>query len=295
MSKPPRERTAREKLAAERRRQQQRSRRVRNIVAGLGALLIVGVLVTVVVVARSGEDLPSTYQGDLAPVSRQADGSILMARAGVTGPLLEIFEDFQCPACKELEDTAGTTVKKLAAEGKVKVVYRPFHLFSSVAEPTRSNSRRAINAALCAPAGNWMAYHDVLFKNQPSETEKGFENADLVAWGRSAGITDPAFAKCVTDGQRSAQVEATRVYALETRKVEGTPTLFLNGRKLDDDVAFSRESLRSAILAAKVRAARPGRSSPRPAAGERADPPRRDRAAGRRAGQEHGDDRPAGR
>ncbi|HZB29544.1 MAG TPA: thioredoxin domain-containing protein, partial [Streptosporangiaceae bacterium] len=164
-------------------------------------------------------------------MSRNADGSITMAKSGVNAPVLEIFEDFQCPICKEVEEASGSTIKRLAAEGKVKVVYRPFQLFQ--AEPLSSNSRRAANAALCTPADKWVSYHDTLFEFQPPEGKEGFSDKDLVAWGRDLGITGAAFTSCVNDAQKGGQVDQMTRYATGTRKVTGTPTVFLDGRQLD--------------------------------------------------------------
>lgn len=257
--------TARDRLVEERRRQQRRSRRIRASLTGAGAFVLTAALVGAVVAARSGDDLPTTYQGALAPVSRQADGSILMARPGVGAPVLEVFEDFQCPACKELEETGGATLKELAARGEAQVVYRPFHLFGESPEPTRSNSRRAANAALCVPANQWVAYHDTLFARQPDERTPGFAARDLIAWGRAAGVKDPGFDTCVTAEHKSAQVAEARRYAT-TRKIVGTPTLVLDGRPLPADVVFSPESLRREIrAAARKPAGRPAAPAPKPA------------------------------
>lgn len=151
----------------------------------------------------------------------------------MTKPLLEVFEDFQCPICQEMEKSSGKTIQKLATEGKVKVVYRPFHLFGGQQDPVKTNSLRSAAAALCVPADKWVSYHDALFEFNAAEGSKGFAPKDLVRWGKEVGITDAGFDKCVTDMQKKPQVDTMTDYALKTRKVEGTPTVFLDGRQLD--------------------------------------------------------------
>ena len=37
--------------------------------------------------------------------------------------VVEVYADFQCPACKQFEDQLGQTVEDLASQGKVKLVY----------------------------------------------------------------------------------------------------------------------------------------------------------------------------
>jgi protein-disulfide isomerase len=253
MSKASRQRSARDRLAEERRRQAQAAARRRALLitlAGLAVLaLVVGITVFVTNRKEERTQRASAYTGALAPVSRAADGSITMAKAGVTAPLLEIFEDFQCPICKEFENASGSTIKRLAAEGKVKVVYRPFQLFQD--EPLSSNSRRAANAALCAPADKWVSYHDALYKFQPPEGKKGFSGKDLVAWGADLGIAGSTYGPCVNDAQKAGQVDQMTQYATGTRKVTGTPTVYLNGKQLNlQSQLLNPAALEQAVTAA---------------------------------------------
>src|SRR6266496_2022303 len=111
MNKGDRRRSARERLAAERARQVQRDKRRRMTMITVGAVAILALVVGVGVYAvNSGEDKTAkatTYTGALAPLTRQSSGAIVMVKAGVATPLLEIFEDFQCPVCKAFESTSG--------------------------------------------------------------------------------------------------------------------------------------------------------------------------------------------
>jgi protein-disulfide isomerase len=262
MSKSARRRSARERLAEERRQQARLAARRRALLITLSGLavlaLVVGITVFVTTKKEERTQKATAYTGQLAPLTRNADGSIAMAKAGVNGPLLEIFEDFQCPICKEVENGSGGTIKRLAAEGKVKVLYRPFQLFQQ--EPLASNSRRAANAALCTPAGKWISYHDTLYNFQPPEGKKGFSDKDLVAWGTDLGLTGSSFSPCVNNAQKSGQVDQMTTYATGNRKVTGTPTVFLNGKALDlQSQLLNPTALEQAITAA-------GQSSPAPSA-----------------------------
>ncbi|WP_026411443.1 DsbA family protein [Actinomadura oligospora] len=247
MSKADRTRTAREKLAAQRAAQAARDRRARLLMIVLGvAVAAVVIAVVVVLVANSGDNggkvKATPYTGPSAPVTRNPDGSVTMAKAGVSKPVLELFEDFQCPGCKALEASLGPTMRQLVADGKLKLVYRPFHLFQQ--EPLSGNSERGANAALCVPAAQWLSFHDTLYKAQPEEGKDGFSEDDLVKWGRQLGVTDANFEPCVRDMKQKAKVAEMTKYALETRKVEGTPTMFLDGRQLN---ATTKDDLTKAV------------------------------------------------
>ncbi|MFD0532706.1 DsbA family protein [Actinomadura luteofluorescens] len=274
MSEQGREPSARDRLAEDRARAAARVRRRRALLVVLGALAVAAVAVVVVVVAlsRSGEEpLRNSYKGALAPATRQQDGSVAMAQPGVASPVLDVWEDFQCPACKAMEERVGATMKELAAQGKVKVVYRPFQLFQQ--DPLMSNSRRAANAAACMPADHWVAYHDKLYAEQPPEGDTGFSTRDLVAWGERLGVADPSFAGCVRGDQKIKTVNQASAQASRAG-VDATPYLALNGKKVGNDALASPSELRKAV--AEAGAARPSRGARSPAARRAA------RAPGRR-------------
>jgi protein-disulfide isomerase len=248
MSKGGRAKSARDKIreqqAADRAREQ-RKRVVTYIAAGAVALAAVGAGWWYTA-SRS----QSEVAGDsLAPTTVQADGTVVMANDGVTAPVLDIYEDFQCPACKELERVSGPTLKNLAAEGLAKVVFHPITIFSQ--EPTKSNSVRAGAAARCVADGKqWVAFHDILYRNQPSETAEGFTTDQLVAWGKEAGVTTPGFEACVTSQKHAqAQLDQSRQVMAE-QQLQGTPTIKLNGEVIDNSVAAAPQELRDTVTEA---------------------------------------------
>ncbi|MGW3770480.1 DsbA family protein [Actinomadura verrucosospora] len=258
MSEQGREPSARKRLADERTRAAVRRRRRRALLVALGALTVAAVAVVVVVVAlsRTGEKpLQNSYKGALAPAARQQDGSVAMAQPGVSSPVLDVWEDFQCPACKAMEERVGATMKELAAQGKVRVVYRPFQLFQQ--DPLMSNSRRAANAAACMPADHWVAYHDKLYAEQPPEGDTGFSTGDLVRWGERLGVTDPSFGACVRGDQKIKTVDQASAQAGRAG-VDATPYLALNGKKVGNDALASPDDLRKAVAEAGGGTPQPG-------------------------------------
>ncbi|MFA1548110.1 DsbA family protein [Actinomadura chokoriensis] len=242
--------SARRRLADERARAAARGRRQRALLVVLGAVALVAVAVVAVVVLTSrtgGTPTISNYKGALAPATRQQDGSVAMAKPGVNAPVLDVWEDFQCPACKSMEERLGGAMKQLAAEGRLKVVYRPFQLFQQ--DPLMSNSRRAANAAACMPADHWVQYHDRLYAEQPVEGTRGFLPRDLVEWAADLGVTSPSFAACVNGEQQMKAVDQASVRAGRAG-VDSTPYLALNGKKVGAGVLGSPDELRKAVAKA---------------------------------------------
>jgi protein-disulfide isomerase len=96
------------------------------------------------------------------------------------------------------------------------------------------SSARAANASGCAAdAGNFLGFHDEVFANQPEREGIGFTDDELIAFGRSAGITDASFEACVRDQTFSKWAKNGVQRASEDRGVSSTPTFFVNGTRLD--------------------------------------------------------------
>lgn len=229
-------RTARERLAEQRRLEAQRKKRNKTLGIAAAAVVIIVLIVGGVVLFQANRSSSDGFNGRLAPVAKQADGTVVMAKPGVKAPVLDIWEDFQCPICHEFEKANDSNVKQLAADGKAKVVYHPITIFAAQG-PTQAahdNSVRALNASMAMPADKWMAFHDKLYANQPDETQAGgFPASQLIQLGKDVGVTDPAFAKAVNGMTYQKQAEANTNRALTKEKITGTPTLRLDGQELN--------------------------------------------------------------
>ncbi|GAA4226427.1 protein-disulfide isomerase [Streptosporangium album] len=250
MGKAARDQSARDRIKAQREEQRQKERLRRIVTITAVAVVALGAVGAGWWYAAQGSKSEQVAEA-LAPITVAADGSVVMAKPGVEKPVLDVYEDFQCPACKALEETSGATIKNLAAEGRAKVVYHSITIFPQEMNKgvTRANSVRAGAASRCIPGGApWAKYHDRLFKEQPSETVEGFKIEDLVAWGKDAGVTTPGFDTCVTKQEKAAQHIEYSTKVLESAKLKGTPTLKLNGTEVDNDVAFKPGDLRKAVL-----------------------------------------------
>ncbi|MEV5411788.1 thioredoxin domain-containing protein [Thermopolyspora sp. NPDC052614] len=239
----------REKARLQRELERKREQRRRQVTITLSVIGVVALIVALVAIWQSTRNKSEAYAGSLAPISRQADGDVVMAKAGVNSPVLDIYEDFQCPYCKVFEESSGDTIKRLAAEGKVKVVYHPITLFSQ--EPLKGNSLRAATALRCVQGGEpWIRLHDRFFAEQPDEGTVGFAVGDIVTWGKEAGVTDAGFENCVRGQQGASAQLAYSSETIKADKIDGTPSVRLNGKDLGD-AAYVAGSLESAVLSAK--------------------------------------------
>lgn len=199
----------------------------------VGAFVALAVLAGLLIIAG----LPKGSAAQDVKLVRRADGSMLLGKPGANAPVLDLFEDFDCPFCKELHETSGRRLEQMVGEGKLTVVFHTVTIFTD--EPSRSNSIRAAAAARCVPSANWLAFRDKLYGMQPAPHGQatGYTVEELVAAGRSAGVTDAGFEQCVTS-QRHAGKHLEDNAKI---RIDGTPTLLLDGRPIRDLSAIEQQ------------------------------------------------------
>ncbi|MEV4473721.1 MULTISPECIES: DsbA family protein [Nonomuraea] len=194
-------------------------KRLMAVVAAFAAITVLGVL------AFSQPGASS----DGVQLSRQADGSMILADLGSDAPVLDVFEDFDCPVCKDMHTKVDATIQRLAKEGKVKVVFHTVTIFRD--EPMRSNSVRAAAAARCVPEENWLAFRDAVYAMQPAPhgVASGFTVEELSAAARKAGAS-------VDDCVKSQTYAEAHLAQTARVPLEGTPTVLLDGQMLGGEV-----------------------------------------------------------
>ncbi|MQA83475.1 MAG: thioredoxin domain-containing protein [Streptosporangiales bacterium] len=242
-------RSARERLREEQRRQAERQRRRRRLLLIVAPIAVIVLVVGAGVAVQALRNRGSEFEGRTPPATLLDNGSIKLAAQGATAstPVIDVYEDFQCPACKEFERINGGRLKELAAERKAVVVYHPVAIIDE-------RSIRSGSAARCAAdAGKFIEYHDILYGNQPPEAGgQGFTAEDLKRYGAQAGLKGEKFAQCVESVryrqevlQRTQQI-STR-YQQQTGQGFSTPTVYLNDQPLDSGVLFSADAFDNAV------------------------------------------------
>ncbi len=130
-----------------------------------------------------------------------------------------VFTDFQCPFCARL-DGRLRELQTLYPD-KVKVLYKAKPL------PMHSSARLAAKAGVAAQAqGKFWALNDEMFAHQTS-----LDRAGLESHAAAAGLDMDRFRRDLDDPATNARVSADAQDA-DALGVTGTPTLFVNGRRL---------------------------------------------------------------
>ncbi|MFF3510538.1 DsbA family protein [Streptomyces sp. NPDC002573] len=246
-------RTARERLAAERQRQRSADKRRRALIVGASIVCVLG-LATVVglLAANAGKSGKSGAAGPAVAPSGATGKDSLAIPVGQDSAksTLTVWEDFRCPACQAFETAYRPTIRELTDAGKLRVEY---HLATLIDGNTGgSGSHRAANAAACAQdAGKFRDFHDVLYENQPSETEDGFsDKAKLIELaGKVPGLDTAAFQTCVNDGTHDGWVTKSND-AFQSGGFNGTPTVLLDGKNIYTDRTMTPAKLKQMVEAA---------------------------------------------
>ena len=149
---------------------------------------------------------------------------------------LVVFEDPQCPYCRQFEEASGDLLRREVAAGAVAVEYRMRCFLGP-------ESVRADNAlALAAEAGRFDQLRRELFANQPPEHSGGFTAEDLLESGSRVGLDDPGYVTGVREGRYEAWVvEVDR--AFQEQDPHGTPAALLDGEPVDSSALYDDRAL----------------------------------------------------
>lgn len=146
---------------------------------------------------------------------------------GASNPKVTIveFSDFACPFCKA--SFPGIREIGLKYKENVRVIFRDW--------PGHDYSLPLALAAYCAgEQGKFWEMHDKLFQNQ-SDTF-GSDKNQLAALAQQLGIYNEEFQTCFDNQTYLPQIKKNFTDS-ETLGVAGTPTWFVNGKKIEGELS----------------------------------------------------------
>jgi len=209
----------------------------RNLVIVMISFIVVVGVVFSLISSRSNSTaaIPATVS--------EAEGYGIVLNPEST-PKIDVYVDYQCPACRVFEIINGGYLNEVIAQKKAKVVFHPMTFIGP-------ESVLAANSAACAADENkFVDMNLALFQNQSESENSGKWSSEyLVELGKSIGITSGTFETCVNDGK---YIKSTSNVAAASAKadVNGTPTIFVNGKQLDRNTEYGDQAKFRAALAA---------------------------------------------
>src|SRR5262245_2899356 len=156
------------------------------------------------------------------------------------------FSDFQCPFCQELQATLDQLLKAFPKD--VNLVYKQFPL------NIHQYARQAALASMAAhQQGKFWQLHDKMFQNFAAINEENIKK-----WAREVGLNMTDFEKVMQSGAMETAVQRDIADGASARVI-GTPTLFINGKRVPER---SFEAMKKSILEELAAVKAQGGSSP---------------------------------
>ena len=199
--------------------------------------------VNVVLASEQGQGLQRFYVapdgehalvGDVIPFgARPFDPVKKILQKGVTGPsrgpkdspvMIVEFGDLQCPACKKAQPTVEALV---AAEPNAHFVFQNFPL------EMHNWAAKGAYYADCVSHASTDAFWKFVAKTYETQQDITAENADekLTAIADQSGVKGSEIAACAVKPETKTNVD-TSIALGKKVEVTGTPTLFINGRRI---------------------------------------------------------------
>lgn len=209
-----------ERRAQIQRRQQQQ----RLIVIGL---IVLGAALVVLAMVWPQLNPPDTIT--VTPAALPNPDGLSLGDANAT-VVIDVFEDFQCPACQFFTERIETLViQNLVAPGKARYVFHNYPFLDGEGAGNGGESDQAANASMCAnEQDKFWEMHSAIYANLSGENQGAFSAPRLQAMAESIGLDMDDFNACFDANKYEEDIQADFELG-KNMGVSGTPTVFVNG------------------------------------------------------------------
>jgi protein-disulfide isomerase len=163
---------------------------------------------------------------------------------------IEVFEDFQCPACQKFTQNIEPQIfTELVETGKASYTFRHYPFIDS--NSVSKESQQAANASMCAnEQGKFWEYHEVVYANWNGENLGTFNDRRLIEFANALELDMNAFEPCFNENRYKDEIEADFNDG-GSKGVTGTPSVFVNGQIINPGFVPSFDEIAVAVEAAQ--------------------------------------------
>lgn len=153
---------------------------------------------------------------------------------------LMVYGDFQCPACRQIYPIEKQVVATF--NDQIKFTFRHFPL-ESIHPNARAGSRAAEAAGL---QGKFFEMHDALYESQDTWSSLSNPLNEFVSMAQKLGLDTEKFKTDYASETVNATINADLKEG-NSKNVSGTPSYFINGKKVDNSDINTYEKFSAVI------------------------------------------------
>jgi protein-disulfide isomerase len=217
----------------EEREKVRKEHRKKRMYQGVGALVLIGIGVLL-----GPQILSAVMPSGSTEISLEGEPMIGSQDANVT--VVE-FGDFQCPACNRFEQSSYNRLKsEYIDSGQVKFYWKDYPL-----EQIHPWARTGAETMECVYRQDETAFWEVkgqLFDEQSSLSTSNAQSR-IIGWAEEEGVNGSEVRSCLQNSDVREEVNSD-IREGQGNGVTGTPTIYVNGKKLN---GFGYQTVQSAI------------------------------------------------
>ena len=204
----------------------------------------------VIALALVGIIVYSQFQPEPTAPSAAANGELNYEGQPVLGDAaapvtIAVFEDFKCPACAFFEESAFPRVEReLVDTGAAKVVFFNYPFLG----PDSTTAAIASECAFSQSESAFWEYKTILYRSQGPENQRWATPARLTELAETyvPDLDSEALSSCIEERAFEGEVTAEREMGTAAG-VQGTPSVFVNGEKVESERVVTFEDIQAAI------------------------------------------------
>lgn len=233
-----------------------RSRLMTQIGIVVGALVVVGLIATLVIMGPRwfGNQVTPEASGEVSVTTTEGEEKKVPISVGENGVTvgqpdapntIDYYFDFSCPHCLDYHKVMDPLYKDVIASGEAKVNYHSIRYVAEYGQYAAS----ALYSAISTDPSKYYQLVDTLF-DIPAQTQMQFQRESYVEVVKGEGFTDEAVAESVKKGEYSWFVSDATEKA-RVSGVKGTPAVSVNG-KLYETLPYDKKTLEQALKGEEI-------------------------------------------
>lgn len=217
---------ARERIQQRRGQQKRQTQLILIGAIALVALILVGILIAFNLPQQSTPPAVGNYQG--IPESIDTSGAIGLSIGQDKAPNTMIeYSDFSCPHCHDIVEPVHQLIAQYVKPGVLRIVYKPVTFVGG------AYSEAAARGAICAARqGKFWEMQDQIWGLFASRSAGAYNETAMATLAATVGLDADKFNTCYNATDTTTAILSVS-NEVQTIGVNSTPTIFLNGQRLD--------------------------------------------------------------